>query len=97
MNLSKSLAQEFDGGGIRLTASLRACRTDLWLGEHCVAETLHARATRATARDGRAKAVATGRFSAREGRDLITILASERTANPTSVNYFIDGGLIRTT
>jgi hypothetical protein len=51
------------------SGSLHLCgqsRTDLWLGEHCVAETLHERTTRATARDGRAKAVATGRFSAPE-------------------------------
>jgi hypothetical protein len=51
------------------SGSLHLCgqsRTDLWLGEHCVAGTLHERTTRATARDGRAKAVATGRFSAPE-------------------------------
>lgn len=66
VNLSKSLAQEFDGRGIRVAASLRAVPYRPWLGEHCVAETLHERTTRATARDGRAKAVATGRFSAPE-------------------------------
>jgi NAD(P)-dependent dehydrogenase (short-subunit alcohol dehydrogenase family) len=88
-------------GGIRVNCvSPGQSSTDLSLGEHGVAETV-ARATGATARDGRAKAVASIAHRplqrAREGRDLITILASERTANLTGVNYVIDGGLIRTT
>jgi NAD(P)-dependent dehydrogenase (short-subunit alcohol dehydrogenase family) len=41
---------------------------------------------------------ATGRFTTpEEVATLITILASERTANVTGVNYVIDGGLIKTT
>jgi hypothetical protein len=41
---------------------------------------------------------ATGRFTTlEEVATLITILASERTANVTGVNSVIDGGLIKTT
>jgi hypothetical protein len=39
-------------------------------------------------------AVATG---ANKVATLVTMLASERTANVTGVNYVIDGGLIKTT
>jgi NAD(P)-dependent dehydrogenase (short-subunit alcohol dehydrogenase family) len=41
---------------------------------------------------------ATGRFTTpEEVATLITLLASERTANVTGANYLIDGGLIKTT
>ena len=41
---------------------------------------------------------ATGRFTTpEEVATLITLLASERTANGTGANYVIDGGLIQTT
>jgi NAD(P)-dependent dehydrogenase (short-subunit alcohol dehydrogenase family) len=42
--------------------------------------------------------IATRRFTTpEEVATLITLLASERTANVTGVNYVIDGGLIKTT
>ena len=41
---------------------------------------------------------ATGRFTTpEEVATLITMLASDRTANVTGANYLIDGGLIKTT
>lgn len=41
---------------------------------------------------------ATGRFTTpEEVATLITMLASDRTANVTGANYIIDGGLIKTT
>jgi NAD(P)-dependent dehydrogenase (short-subunit alcohol dehydrogenase family) len=41
---------------------------------------------------------ATGRFTTpEEVATLITMLASDRTANVTGANYVIDGGLIKTT
>jgi NAD(P)-dependent dehydrogenase (short-subunit alcohol dehydrogenase family) len=101
VNLSKSLAQEFGARGIRVNCvSPGQVSTDLWLGEHGVAETV-AHATGVNAADVRATAVAsiaTGRFSTpEEVATLITILASERTANVTGSNYVIDGRLIKTT
>jgi NAD(P)-dependent dehydrogenase (short-subunit alcohol dehydrogenase family) len=43
-------------------------------------------------------AIATGRFTTpQEVATLVTLLASDRTANVTGVNYVIDGGLIKTT
>jgi NAD(P)-dependent dehydrogenase (short-subunit alcohol dehydrogenase family) len=101
VNLSKSLAQEFGGRGIRVNCvSPGQVSTDLWLGERGVAETV-AKATGVNAADVRAAAVATiatGRFSTpEEVATLITILASARTANVTGSNYVIDGGLIKTT
>ena len=72
--------------------------TDLWLGEHGVAETF-AKATGTdadTIRESAAAAIATGRFTTpQEVATLVTMLAS-RTANVTGVNYVIDGGLIKT-
>ncbi len=77
--------------------------TDLWLGEHGVAETV-AKATGVDADTARASVIAgiggfaTGRFTTpEEVATLITMLASERTGNVTGVNYIIDGGLIKTT
>jgi NAD(P)-dependent dehydrogenase (short-subunit alcohol dehydrogenase family) len=74
--------------------------TDLWLGEHGVAETI-GEATGVDAETVRQQAVAgiaTGRFTTPEAvATLITILASQRMANITGVNYVIDGGLIKTT
>ena len=101
VNLSKSLAQEFGGRGIRVNCvSPGQVSTDLWLGEHGVAETV-AQATGVNAADVRKAAVAgiaTGRFSTpEEVASLVTILASARTANVTGANYVIDGGLIKTT
>jgi NAD(P)-dependent dehydrogenase (short-subunit alcohol dehydrogenase family) len=101
VNLSKSLAQEFGPNGIRVNCvSPGQVSTDLWLGDHGVAETV-ANATGVDAADVReaaASAIATRRFTTpEEVATLITMLASDRTANITGVNYVIDGGLIKTT
>ena len=101
VNLSKSLSQEFGPKGIRVNCvSPGQVSTDLWLGEHGVAATVadatgvDADTIRATA----AAAIATGRFTTpQEVATLVTMLASDRTANVTGVNYVIDGGLIKTT
>jgi NAD(P)-dependent dehydrogenase (short-subunit alcohol dehydrogenase family) len=101
VNLSKSLAQEFGPHGIRVNCvSPGQASTDLWLGEHGVAETV-AKATGVDAdavREAAVSSIATGRFTTpEEVATLITMLASERMANVTGVNYVIDGGLIKTT
>jgi NAD(P)-dependent dehydrogenase (short-subunit alcohol dehydrogenase family) len=101
VNLSKSLSQEFGPKGIRVNCvSPGQVSTDLWLGEHGVAATF-AKATGVdadTVRETAASAIATGRFSTpQEVAALVTMLASDRTANVTGVNYVIDGGLIKTT
>jgi NAD(P)-dependent dehydrogenase (short-subunit alcohol dehydrogenase family) len=101
VNLSKSLAQEFGPRGIRVNCvSPGQVSTDLWLGEHGVAETV-AEATGVSAdavRETAVAEIATGRFTtAEEVATVVTMLASERTANVTGVNYVIDGGLIKTT
>jgi NAD(P)-dependent dehydrogenase (short-subunit alcohol dehydrogenase family) len=101
VNLSKSLSQEFGPKGIRVNCvSPGQVSTDLWLGEHGVASTF-ADATGVdadTIRTNAAAAIATGRFSTpEEVAALVTMLASDRIANVTGVNYVIDGGLIKTT
>ena len=101
VNLSKSLSQEFGPKGIRVNCvSPGQVSTDLWLGEHGVAETV-AKATGVdadTIRESATAAIATGRFTTpQEVATLVTMLASDRTANVTGVNYVIDGGLIKTT
>ena len=100
VNLSQSLAQEFGAQGIRVNCvSPGQVSTDLWLGEHGVAETIgqaagvDADTVRATAVAG----IATGRFTTpEEVASLIAVLASERMGNVTGVNYVIDGGLVKT-
>jgi len=101
VNLSESLAQEFGPKGIRVNCvSPGQVSTDLWLGEHGVAETF-AKATGVDADTIRASAIAgiaTGRFTTpQEVATLVTLLASDVTANVTGVNYVIDGGLIKST
>ncbi len=104
VNLTKALAQEFGPRGIRVNAvSPGPVSTDLWLGEHGVAETV-AKATGVDADTARKTIIsgiggfATGRFTTpEEVATLITVLASDRIANVTGVNYVIDGGLIKTT
>ena len=103
VNLTKALSQEFGPRGIRINAvSPGPVSTDLWLGEHGVAQTV-ARATGVDADTARAKIVAgiggfaTGRFTTpEEVATLVVMLASERTGNVTGANYLIDGGLIKT-
>jgi NAD(P)-dependent dehydrogenase (short-subunit alcohol dehydrogenase family) len=99
VNLTKSLSQEFGPKGIRVNCvSPGQVSTDLWLGEHGVAATF-ANATGVdpdTVRASAAAAIATGRFSTpQEVATLVTMLASDRTANVTGVNYVIDGGLVK--
>jgi NAD(P)-dependent dehydrogenase (short-subunit alcohol dehydrogenase family) len=101
VNLSKSLAQEFGPKGIRVNCvSPGQVSTDLWLGEHGVAE-VFAKATGLdadTIRKTATSAIATRRFTTpQEVAALVTLLASDRTANVTGVNYVIDGGLVKTT
>jgi NAD(P)-dependent dehydrogenase (short-subunit alcohol dehydrogenase family) len=101
VNLSQSLAQEFGPKGIRVNCvSPGQVSTDLWLGEHGVAETF-AKASGVdadTIRESATSAIATGRFSTpQEVATLVTMLASDRSANVTGVNYVIDGGLTKTT
>jgi NAD(P)-dependent dehydrogenase (short-subunit alcohol dehydrogenase family) len=101
VNLSKSLSQEFGPRGIRVNCvSPGQVSTDLWLGEHGVAE-IFAKATGTdadTIRETATAAIATGRFTTpQEVATLVTLLASDRTANVTGANYVIDGGLIKTT
>jgi NAD(P)-dependent dehydrogenase (short-subunit alcohol dehydrogenase family) len=104
VNLTKTLAEEFGPKGIRVNAvSPGPVGTDLWLGEHGVAETVAA-ATGVDAATAREQVVAsiggfaTGRFTTpEEVAALVTMLASDRIANVTGSNYLIDGGLIKTT
>jgi NAD(P)-dependent dehydrogenase (short-subunit alcohol dehydrogenase family) len=104
VNLTKTLSQEFGPRGIRVNAvSPGPVATDLWLGEHGVAQTV-AKATGVDADTARKTIIAgiggfaTGRFTTpEEVATLITFLASGRAANITGANYLIDGGLIKTT
>ena len=104
VNLTKALSQELGPQGIRINAvSPGPVDTDLWLGEHGVAETVAA-ATGVDAATARATIVAgmggipSGRFTTpAEVATLVVLLASPRTANVTGANYVVDGGLIKTT
>ena len=101
LNLSKSLSQEFGPRGIHVNCiSPGPVGTDLWLGEHGVAQTVAA-ATGADADAVRANVtagIATGRFTTpEEVATLVALLASDRTANVTGSDYVIDGGLVKTT
>jgi NAD(P)-dependent dehydrogenase (short-subunit alcohol dehydrogenase family) len=104
VNLTKTLSQEFGPKGVRVNAiSPGPVATDLWLGEHGVAETVAA-ATGTDADTARAQVVAgiggfaTGNFTTpEEVANLVVFLASNRSANVTGSNYLIDGGLIKTT
>lgn len=104
VNLTKTLSQEFGPRGIRVNAvSPGPVATDLWLGEHGVAQTV-AKATGVDADTARQTIIAglgglaTGRFTTpEEVAALITFLASGPAANITGANYLIDGGLIKTT
>ena len=104
LNLSKSLAQEFGPQGIHVNCvSPGPVATDLWLGEHGVAQTVGAKmgVDADAARDAVVAGIggfATGRFTTPdEVATLVMLLASDRTANVTGANYVIDGGLIKTT
>ena len=104
LNVAKSLSQELGPQGIRITSVAPGpVATDLWLGEHGVAETV-AKATGVDADTARKTIIAgiggfaTGRFTTpEEVAALVAFLASDRAGNITGVNYLIDGGLIKTT
>lgn len=104
VNLAKSLSQEFGPQGIRVNSvSPGPVATDLWLGEHGVAETVAA-ATGTDAETAREQVIAgiggfaTGKFTEpEEVANIVAFLASPRSANVTGANYLIDGGLIKTT
>ena len=100
VNVVKSLSQELGPSGIRITSvSPGPVATDLWLGEHGVAETVgSATGEGANAvRDQMAAAMPTGRFTTpREVATIVTLLASPRVANVTGANWVIDGGLVKT-
>jgi len=100
VNLGKSLSQELGPSGIRITSvSPGPVATDLWLGEHGVAETVGS-ATGESAdavRDHMAASMPTGRFTTpREVATIVALLASPRMANVTGANWVIDGGLVKT-
>lgn len=101
VNVAKALSQELGPQGIRITSvSPGPVATDLWLGEHGVAEVV-GRATGAgadTVREEMAAAMPTGRFTTpQEVATIVTLLASPRTGNVTGANWVIDGGLVKTT
>jgi NAD(P)-dependent dehydrogenase (short-subunit alcohol dehydrogenase family) len=104
VNLSKSLAQELGGHGIRVnTVSPGPVSTDLWLGPEGVATTV-AEATGVDVDTAHETIIAelggfaTGRITTPEDvAHLIVMLASDRSRNITGVNYVIDSGLIKTT
>ncbi len=101
LNLAKSLSQELGPLGIRVTSvSPGPVATDLWLGEHGVAQTV-GRATGASpdaVRNQMASQMPSGRFTTpEEVATIVTLLASPRIGNVTGANWVIDGGLTKTT
>jgi NAD(P)-dependent dehydrogenase (short-subunit alcohol dehydrogenase family) len=96
----KALSKEVGPRGVRVnTVSPGPVATDLWLGDHGVAQAV-SQATGATPEDVASQAArgsVTGRFSRpEEVADLVLLLASDRTANVTGADFRIDGGLIPT-
>ncbi|WP_040809894.1 SDR family oxidoreductase [Nocardia concava] len=99
-NFSKSLSKQVGAQGVRVnTISPGPVATDLWLGEHGVAQTIAGTAggdPDAVARTAAAQSV-TGRFTRPEEiADLAVYLSSPRAANITGSDFTIDGGLITT-
>jgi NAD(P)-dependent dehydrogenase (short-subunit alcohol dehydrogenase family) len=96
----KALSKEVGPRGVRVnTVSPGPVATDLWLGDHGVAQAV-SQATGARPEDVASQAAqgsVTGRFSRpEEVADLVLLLASDRTANVTGADFRIDGGLIPT-
>lgn len=99
-NFSKSLSKEVGPKGIRINSvSPGPVATDLWLGEHGVAESVASASGTdpATVASDAVSGSATGRFTQpNEVADLVVLLASDRAANVTGANFTIDGGLVAT-
>ncbi len=100
VNVVKSLSQELGPAGIRITSvSPGPVATDLWLGEHGVAETVGSATGKGAdaVRDQMAANMPTGRFTTpREVATVVALLASPRMANATGANWVLDGGLVKT-
>ncbi|GHD87245.1 SDR family NAD(P)-dependent oxidoreductase [Streptomyces naganishii] len=97
---SKALSKEVGPKGVRVnTVSPGPVRTDLWLAEGGVADTVSAAAD-VTPDDVVAQAAgstATGRFSTpEEVAGLVLFLAGDQAANITGSDMIIDGGFIPT-
>jgi NAD(P)-dependent dehydrogenase (short-subunit alcohol dehydrogenase family) len=102
-NLSKSLSKEFGPRNLRFNSiSPGPVETELWMGEHGVAQTFAAEhgvdfetaKTQAAASQG---GFSTGRFTTpSEVADLAVILASNRAGNVNGSDFMIDGGLVKT-
>jgi len=101
LNVAKSLSQELGPQGIRITSVAPGpVATDLWLGEHGVAEAIaHATGAGADAvREQAAAGMATGRFTTpQEVAAIVALLASPLMGNVTGADWVIDGGLVKTT
>jgi len=99
-NFSKALSKEVGPRGIRVnTVSPGPVSTDLWLGDHGVAETVGQAqgADPGAVAQQQAALAPTGRFTTpEEVADLVVMLAGSRAGNVTGADFVIDGGLIQT-
>jgi NAD(P)-dependent dehydrogenase (short-subunit alcohol dehydrogenase family) len=87
------------GAGKGISVSAWPVTTDLWLGDHGMAQTL----SKSSGNDPQAIAASAvadtplGRFSTpQQVADLVTFLASDRAGNITGVDVTTDGGMIAT-
>ncbi|MGO8957672.1 MAG: SDR family oxidoreductase [Streptosporangiaceae bacterium] len=96
----KGLSKEVGARGIRVnTVSPGPVATDLWLGDHGVAQAFgQASGTKpADVASQAASQMVTGRFTQpREVADVVLFLASDRAGNVTGADFVIDGGLLTT-
>ncbi|SNT41686.1 NAD(P)-dependent dehydrogenase, short-chain alcohol dehydrogenase family [Asanoa hainanensis] len=97
LNFSKALSKEVGPRGVRVnTVSPGPVETDLWLGEHGMAQTVGAAtgAKPGDVKDAAAGQAATNRFThPQEVADLVVFLASDLPGNVTGTDHIIDGGL----
>ncbi|GIF68789.1 3-oxoacyl-ACP reductase [Asanoa ishikariensis] len=97
LNFCKALSKEVGPRGVRVnTVSPGPVETDLWLGEHGMAQTVGAAtgAKPGDVRDAAAGQSATNRFThPQEVADLVVFLASALPGNVTGTDHIIDGGL----